>query len=324
MKQSTWLILLLFACTATAQTRRPTALANVEVPPARRISYGTDPLQFGELRVPSTQGPHPVAIVVHGGCWSAKLGSYEERVIGVDHMRPFAAALTDAGIATWNVEYRRLGNDGGGWPGTFHDVAHAADFIKTLADKNRLDLTRIIAIGHSAGGHLAMWLAARPKLPKTSDLYMSNPLSLSGVVNLDGPCDLKELFSRQEQVCGSPVITNLMGGSADEQPERYRAASPIELLPLGVRQEVFAGNLFAEEVPEYEKAAKNAGDVVRTTVLAEPNHFVFIDPQSEVFPKELGAVRLLLAKPEAPRMTDGTSRHSGGRYRRRIAFWRRH
>jgi pimeloyl-ACP methyl ester carboxylesterase len=166
-----------------------------------------------------------------------------------------------------------------------------------LADQNQLDLKRVIAIGHSAGGPLALWLAARPKLPKTSDLYMTNPLSLSGVINLDGPSDLKAFIPRQE-MCESPVITNLIGGSPDEQPERYRAASPIELLPLGVRQEVFAGGLFAKEVPTYETAAKNAGDVLHTTVLADAGHFVFIDPQSEMWPQVLAAVRRLLAKPQ--------------------------
>lgn len=248
--------------------------------------------------MPSTPGPHPVAIVVHGGCWVAKLEKYDERAVAIDHMRPFAAALTDAGIATWNVEYRRFGNPGGGWPGTFHDVAYAADFIKTLADKNQLDLTRVIAIGHSAGGPLAMWLAARPKLSKTSDLYMSNPLSLHGVVNLDGPLDLKAFIPVQEQICGSPVVTNLLGGSAVEHPERYRAASPMELLPLGVRQEVIVGRGFAEEVAPYEKAAKAAGDVLHTIVLADAGHFVFIDPQSDVWPQVVAAVKRLLAKPE--------------------------
>jgi acetyl esterase/lipase len=299
MKRSVALFLFLLTCAGTAQTRSPIDLANAQVPTgARRIAYGTDPLQFGELRVPSTQGPHPVAIVVHGGCWVAKLGDMDERAVAIDNMRPVAAALTDAGIATWNVEYRRLGNVGGGWPGTFQDVARAADFIRTLAGTNQLDLTQVIAIGHSAGGHLAMWLAARPKLPKTSDLYMSNPLSLNGVVNLDGPSDLKATLSVQQPICGSPVITNLMGGSADEQPERYRAASPIALLPLGVRQEVFAGRMFAAQVAPYERAAKDAGDTLHTTVLANAGHFVFIDPQSEVWPQVIAAVRRLLSKPQ--------------------------
>lgn len=299
MKRITALLLFLFTCIATAQTRSPLDLANAKVSPgARRIAYGTDPLQFGELRVPSTKGPYPVAIVVHGGCWVAKLGDLDARAVAMDNMRPVAAALTDAGIATWNIEYRRVGNAGGGWPGTFQDVAKAADFIRTLAGANQVDLTRVVAIGHSAGGHLAMWLAARPKLPKSSDLYVSNPLPLSGVVDLDGPTDLKATIPVQQTICGSPVITNLLGGSPDEQPERYRAASPIELLPLGVRQEFFASRMFAAQVAPYETATKRAGDILHTTVLANAGHFEFIDPQSEVWPQVIAAVRGLFAKPQ--------------------------
>jgi len=293
-------IVVIFAVSSeSAQTKSPIDLANTQVPPgAKRIAYGTHQLQFGELRVPSTKGPYPVAIVVHGGCWVAKLPNMDERAVGMENMRPVAAALTDAGIATWNVEYRRLGNDGGGWPGTFQDVANASDFVRALAKANQLDLTRAIAIGHSAGGHLVMWLAARPKLPKTSDLYMSNPLTLNGVVDLDGPPDLKAAIPMQLPICGSPVVTNLLGGSPNDQPERYRAASPIELLPIGVRQEFFAGRMFAAQVAPYEAAAKKAGDALHTTVLPTAGHFEFVDPQSEVWPQVLAAVRRLIAKPE--------------------------
>ena len=293
------LVLMLLTCTAAAQTRGPLDLANAKVPPgAHRIAYGSDPLQFGELRVPSTRGPHPVAIVVHGGCWVAKLADLDERAVAIDNMRPLAAALTEAGIATWNIEYRRLGNAGGGWPGTFQDVGGAADFVRTLAANNNLDLTRVIAMGHSAGGHLVMWLAARSKLPRTSDLYTNNPLPLRGVVSLDGPPDLKATIQLQQPICGSPVITNLLGGSPDERPERYRAASPIELLPLGIPQEFFAGRMFAAQAAPYEAATKRAGDTVRATVLANAGHFVFIDPQSEIWPQVLAAVRGLVSKPE--------------------------
>jgi acetyl esterase/lipase len=288
--------LLLLTSAAIAQDRSPVDLANAPVPPgARRIAYGEGPLQFGELRVPATRGPHPVAIVVHGGCWVAKLGNMPEDVVGLANMRPLAAALTEAGIATWNIEYRRLGHAGGGWPGTFQDVANGTDAIRLLADANALDLTRVIAIGHSAGGHFAMWLAARPKIPTTSELYMNNPLPLTGVVDLDGPADLKATIAVQQPICGSPVITDLMGGSPEAQPERYRAGSPIELLPLGVRQEFFAGRMFAAHVAPYATAARNAGDTVTTTVLPSGGHFGFIDPQSEVWPEVLAAVRRLLS-----------------------------
>jgi acetyl esterase/lipase len=292
------LMVALLTCTVVAQNRSPLDLANAPVPPgARRNAYGSDPLQFGELRLPSTKGPHPVAIVVHGGCWLAKLRDMDQRAIALDNMRPVAAAITESGIATWNIEYRRLGNDGGGWPGTFRDVADAADFLRTLARDQQLDLTRVIAIGHSAGGHLALWLAARPKILKTSDLYTGDPLRLVGAVDLDGPADLKVTLPLQQPVCGSPVITDLIGGSPDEKAERYRNASPIELLPLGVPQAFFAGKMFAAQVPLYETAVKRAGDTVETAVFPEAGHFVFIDPRSDVWPQVISSVRRHLSLP---------------------------
>jgi acetyl esterase/lipase len=222
----------------------------------------------------------------------------EERAVAMEMIRPVAAALTDAGVVTWNVEYRRLGNAGGGWPGTFQDIAHAADFVRTLAPQNELDLTRVIAIGHSAGGHLAMWLAARAKLPKTSELYVENPIALKGVLDLDGPPDLKATLPLQQPLCGSPVVTNLIGGSPEERPERYRVGSPIELLPFGVAQEFFAGRMFAAQAAPYEDAAKRAGDEIRTHVLPNAGHFVFVDPQTDVWPQIVTAVRRLVSLPE--------------------------
>ena len=174
-------------------------------------------------------------------------------------------------------------------------MARAADFVRTLAREHQLDLTRVVAIGHSAGGHLVTWLAARRKLLKNSDLYMNDPLPLTGVVNLDGPADLKATLPLQQPVCGAPVITDLIGGSPTERPERYRDGSPIELLPLGVRLEFFAGQMFAAHAAPYEAAAKSAGDSVQTTVLPKAGHFVFIDPQSDVWPQIVKRVRRLLA-----------------------------
>jgi acetyl esterase/lipase len=296
MKARVLLLAVLLTCTVAAQNRDPLELAKAAVPAgAHRIPYGGDPLQFGELRVPSGKGPHPVAIVVHGGCYMAKLGNMDPRAVALNNMRPLAAALTEAGIATWNIEYRRLGNDGGGWPGTFRDLASAADFLRALAREHPLDLTRVISIGHSAGGHLAMWLAARPKVPKSSEVYTSDPLRLTGAVNLDGPADLRATLAIQQPVCGSPVISDLIGGSPDERPERYRAASPVELLPFGGHQAFLAGRMFAAQIPSYESAAKRAGDAVQTTVFADAGHFVFIDPLSDVWPTVLKSVRRMLS-----------------------------
>src|SRR5579875_2539599 len=123
-----------------------------------RIFYGDDDeVQFGDLRLPSGPGPHPVVMTIHGGFWRA--------AFDLQYMGLICNALRGAGIATWNVEYRRVGQPGGGWPGTFRDVARAADHLRALAPRYSLDLARVVALGHSAGGHLALWLAARPRIP---------------------------------------------------------------------------------------------------------------------------------------------------------------
>ncbi len=290
----------LAGCSLAAQARGPAELANAPVPPgAQPITYGADPMQFGELRVPSTKGPHPVAIVVHGGCWVSKLGTYDPRAVALDNMRPMANALTEAGIATWNIEYRRIDQPGGGWPGTFQDVAAAADFLRTVAAREQLDLNRAIAIGHSAGGHLAMWLAARQKVPVGGDLYTRNPLVLAGVVNLDGPADLSAALAVEKQICGRAAITELMGGTPSTRPDRYRAASPVELLPYGGQQVFLAGAMFGSQVEPYAEAAKKAGDtIMAATHFAKAGHFLFIDPQSEIWAEVVRSVRRLLTMPE--------------------------
>ena len=277
-----------------AQEPGPNDILKMTVSPgALRIAYGTDPLQFGELRVPAGKGPHPVVTIVHGGCWVAKLPNLDERAVALDLLRPMAEELTKLGIATWNLEYRRLGDAGGGWPGTFTDVARGTDHLRKIAHDHHLDLDRVVALGHSAGGHLALWLAARSKLPPSSELYARDPLRLRGVVDLDGPGDLKALLATQTQICGTPVITQLLGGTPEEWPQRYREASPIEMLPLGARQEFFAGRMFAAQAAVYREAAQRAGDVV-DTVVSQSGHFVFVDPRSAVWPQVVRSIRTLL------------------------------
>lgn len=279
---------------AAQQNRSPVDLATAPVAPGIvKIPYGDNPLQFGELRVPSGNGPHPVAIVVHGGCWASTLGQMDPAAVSIANMRPLAAALTDAGVATWNIEYRRLGNYGGGWPGTYRDVATAADALRGIAREHGLDLKRTIAVGHSSGGHLALWLAARAKIPAASDIYTKDPIPLAAAVNLDGPGDLRAMLAAQQMICGRPVITELMGGTPDEQPDRYRAASPAELLPTGVSIASLAGKAFGAQNAAYEAAAIKAGDSVQAVTIPA-GHFVFIDPQSDVFPQVRTTVRRLL------------------------------
>src|SRR5262249_16380544 len=149
-----------------------------------------DQYQFGYLRIPKSAGPHPVAIVIHGGFWRDRFD--------LEHSGHMCAALTAAGIATWSLEYRRIGHPGGAWPGTCEDVLRGAAHLHTFADQYSLNSARVIAIGHSAGGHLALWLAAQKK-PR-----------LRGAVSLAGVVDLKRAWELQ---LSNTVVADFIGGS---------------------------------------------------------------------------------------------------------------
>jgi acetyl esterase/lipase len=265
-------------------------------PAAPRHVYGPAPQQFGELSLPDGKGPFPVAVAVHGGFWSSGFD--------LTHLRSFCAALADAGWAVWSVEYRRVGErtekarssqEGGGWPNTMLDVAAAADHLRTLAPEQRLDLDRVVSVGHSAGGHLALWLAARRRLAPASPLHRPDPLPLRGAVSLAGVCDLR----RAHQLgLGGPAVSQLMGGSPDEVPDRYAAASPAELLPLGTPQVLVHGSddvvVPVEISRAYQKAAAAKGDDAQLVEIAGVEHFGVINPRSPAWPKVKGALAKFL------------------------------
>jgi acetyl esterase/lipase len=235
-----------------------------------RLRYGRLPSQHAELRVPPGAGPHPLAVVVHGGFW---LAAYDLRL-----MSPVCEALTAQGVATWNVEYRRLGEDGGGWPGTFRDVAAAADRVRDLAGEYRLDMGRVVSVGHSAGGHLALWLAARRRLADPHDpLFVARPLVPRTAIALAGVPDLRA-------AAGFDAVRRLMGGTPDEVPARYASGSPAELLPLGVRQILVHGtadSLVPFAMSEaYQAAAAARGDDAVLVPFVGAGHFEPIDPAS--------------------------------------------
>ncbi len=253
-------------------------------PPADlRLPYGADLLQFGELRLPKGPGPHPVALVIHGGFWRA---AYD-----LTHIGHLAAALTAAGLATWSIEYRRIGHPGGGWPGTFLDVAAAADHLRVLAPAHHLDLGRVTAIGHSAGGHLALWLGARARIPAGALLYTPNPLPLRRVVGLAAVSDLRMGW---ELALSNGVVAEFLGGSPDAVPARYAVASPAALLPLGVPQVLIHGTE-DEIVPlalstVYHDTAVALHDPVTLIPLPGLDHFAVIDPESVAWPVVRDAV----------------------------------
>lgn len=255
----------------------------------QKIAYGSDEFQFGELRLPKSAGPHPVAIVIHGGCW---LSQY-----GLGYMGHVSAALTEAGIATWNIEYRRVGNAGGGWPGTLEDAAKAADYLREIAGRYSLDLNRVVAVGHSAGGHLALLLGARPQFKKGNPLYSTNPLRLQGVVSLAGITDLRKTGT----ACDKEVI-QFTGGEAKDKAAIYDQASPIALLPLGVKQKIVQGeadNIIPMAMAnDYLESAKKKNDRAELIVIEKAGHFEIVDPKSAAWPTVQQAVLSLLKTDE--------------------------
>lgn len=263
------------------------ALALPQPAADHRLAYGPKPLQFGELRLPEGKGPFPVAIVLHGGCW---LAAYD-----LGYVAGLAEELAQEGIATWSVEYRRVGDEGGGWPGTFHDVAAGADHVRALAERFPLDLGRVVALGHSAGGHLALWLAGRHRLPEGSALTAGEPLVLRGVVGLAPIADIAAYAA--DEGCGA-AIPDLLGGAPATVPERLRLASPIELLPLGIPQRLLVGAadpiVPPAHVRAYVDAARRAGDEVTLIEIPAAGHFEAVVPGSAAWPVVREAVHGLL------------------------------
>lgn len=291
------LVALSAATPATARAQqylRPSDINRLPSKPAdARIAYGADSLQFGELRLPNGNGPFPVAIVIHGGCWVHGYAA-------ANNAAPIADALRDAGVATWNIEYRRRDNPGGGWPGTFLDVANAADSLRSIATRYPLDLTRVVAIGHSAGGQLGLWLAARKKIGAGSPLRATNPLPLAGVVALAGPGDLYDFNTYGDGMCGDGTIPKLLGGSPSDVPDRWRDASPSTFLPLGVPQVMIAGEadriMPRKNLELWATTARAKGDSVEIIVVPNAAHHEVMSPQSVTWPPIKDAVLRLTQK----------------------------
>lgn len=282
----TLVLLGLVAVPLTAQNR-PEYLGP---PPTAITHYGADSLQYGELRIPDGVGPFPVAITIHGGCWLDNLGE--------GSITPLAAALTDGGIATWNVEYRRLGHDGGGWPGTFLDIGSGVDYLRTIVKDYPIDLGQVVVVGHSSGATLAVWAAGRPGLPLASAIRGSNPLPVRASVGIDGPMDLAEWerSGMDVKICRSPVVARLMGGSSDLYPERYRQASPAEMPPMN--PPIFltpAGMMLSlGDTGVMTRRAQTTGERVTVRRILNSDHFQLITPGQDAWAVVLATIRAAL------------------------------
>lgn len=241
-------------------------------PPATMpaIRYGPLTDQEADLYLPDGARP-PVVCLLHGGFWRMPHGR--------DQMISLAHDLSAHGFAVWNLEYRRLGAPQGGWPATLDDVARGLDHLGRLAaDGVDLDLGRVMVVGHSAGGHLALWVAGRHRARGPEP---AGPR----IVAAAGLAPIADLVRGHETRLGGDVVSELLGGSPSRCPERYRAASPAAMLPLGVRQLILHGT--ADDVVPielsrgYAQAAAAAGDVIDLVELPGAGHLDFLDPSSE-------------------------------------------
>lgn len=260
-------------------------------PPDAVLHYGSEPSQYGELRIPAGRGRHPLVVLVHGGC-------FRKDFAGTSSIAALADALKKEGIATWSIEYRRLPEPGSGWPGTYRDVGAGIDYLRTLAPRHALDLERVVFLGHSAGAHLAHWAAARSRLAPGSALHMARPLRPAGVINLAGRMDMTVGIAEYEASCDMPVLRRLLGGLPEAVPERYAQVSLPRLLPLGVPQVLIWGSrenyVPAGQAEEFIAAARRAGDDVQLLVVTGAGHFESASPASSAWPTVLGAIRSLL------------------------------
>ena len=239
------------------------SILSLPPPPAdERIAYGSDPNQFGELRLPTGKRGFPIAINIHGGFWRSR---YD-----LSHAGHLCAALTKKGTATWNLEYRRVGNQGGGWPGTFEDILLGAKFLESIAWKYHLDLKRMVVLGHSAGGQLALCLASRLK-------------GFRGVVSLAGVCDLRRAW---ELKLSNNAVGEFLEGSPDEVPEHYREASPIEIA-IKIPQRIVHGHdddvVPVELSRSYVEKKSGQDEHVRLVEIPQAGHFELIDPRSKAW-----------------------------------------
>ena len=234
--------------------------------------YGDDERQRREFWLPPGDRPHPVVVLIHGGCW--------QNAFAVDHVRPLASALRTEGFAVVAPEYRRIGDAGGGWPGTFEDIAAAIDGLAASALATRLDLGRVALVGHSAGGHLALWAGSRAA--------EDGALQPALVVGLAAITDL-ETYAHGSSSC-QRATTELLGGMPESVPERYQRVSPVLRASGEARRVLLHGTADAIVAPTQAAALVAVDPDVEPVLIGGAGHFDMIHPGTRVFVALLEAI----------------------------------
>ena len=267
---------LLAACTTAPMPHAPLTWADLtsrpRPSPDATLRYGTDAMQKVDVWLPRAAGPHRTVLMVHGGCWQSDIA--DRRL-----MDWVADDLRSAGYAVWNIDYRGVDRAGGGYPGTFADAAAATDLLRQEGKRFDLDLSHVVAIGHSAGGHLALWLAGRPRLPPASPLADGRLLPIAHVISLGGLPDLEATAASPDNGCGTEVVARLIG---QDRADPYADTSVPRLLPLGVPQDLVNGR--ADRIipfrmaTDYIARARAAGDRATLHAVADTGHVELVTP----------------------------------------------
>lgn len=266
--------------------------------PDATIAYGDDHMQKVDLWLPAgprkNHKPYPTVLMVHGGCWTTSIA---DRSL----MNWVADDLRKAGYAVWNIDYRGVDRAGGGYPGTFLDAAKAADALRDNARKYGLDTRHVVAIGHSAGGHLALWLAARAKLPKDSPLHVAKPLKIAHVISLGGLPDLEATAASPDNGCGTEVVTELLGKPDAARTDIYRDTSVPRLLPLHVPQDLVNGRedsiIPLRLATGYEAQARKAGDRIALHIVPDTGHVELVTPDTAAWTKTKALLSAAISTP---------------------------
>jgi acetyl esterase/lipase len=237
--------------------------------PTARIAYGSAPSQFAELFRPEGKGPFPVVVLVHGGCWTIEYG-------GITQMHNVAGALAARGIAVWNVEYRRVDEPGGGYPGTYLDMNAALDKLAVEAPNYQLDTRRLLAMGHSAGGQLVQWLAGRANIAASSPLFQAQPLPVRTIISLGGLADLRNEQALIKTSCERDIV-QLTGTPSAARPDVFSDTSAAALMPNGSHTLLITGALDTISPPRaayaYAARAQAVGDQADVLILPNASHY---------------------------------------------------
>ena len=288
LKQQTVLVFIFLVTSMPSQSQSQSKTSFTEIikksyqPPDLTINYGDSKNQVVEYWRAEADAQAPLVVLIHGGCW---LNAFD-----LTHIRPLASKLRTHGYAVWSIEYRRIGDVGGGWPGSFADVQNAINAVDTLEDSdlNKLDLDNIITVGHSAGGHLALWAGARQA--DSSPLANKLKHKIKGSIGLAAISNLVT-YSQGSSSCEKATV-KLMGGGADTQSQYYAWASP-HLLALPGKIVLLHGE--ADGIVRFEQSSQLSDGFENVTVvpIAGKGHFDLIDPDGLVFDHLLSALREL-------------------------------